>query len=148
MSRDAVDKMEILLVEDNLQDANVAIQALRRSNMQCRISLVCDGEEAISFLHHKGEFAQAPTPNVLLLDMQLPKKEGQDVLADVQASPELKHIPVVVLAGPLDHQAGVQVQELHMDGLMAKPVELDKFIGAVKTLRRSWLTELALPSIA
>ena len=86
MSRDAVDKMEILLVEDNLQDANLAIQALRRSNVQCRVSLVCDGEEAISFLHHKGEFAQAPTPNMLLLDMQVPKKESQDVLAEVRAA--------------------------------------------------------------
>ena len=148
MSRDAVDKMEILLVEDSLQDANVAIQALRRSNVQCRVSLVCDGEEAISFLHHKGEFARAPTPNMLLLDMQVAKKESQDVLAEVRASTELKHIPVVVLAGPLDRQAGIQVQELHVDGLMAKPVEFDKFIGAVKTLRRSWLTDLALSSIA
>ena len=148
MSRDAVDKMEILLVEDNLQDANLAIQALRRSNVQCRVSLVCDGEEAISFLHHKGEFALAPTPNMLLLDMQVPKKESQDALAEVRACPELKHIPVVVLAGPLDHQAGIQVQELRMDGLTAKPVEFDKFIAAVKTLRWSWLTDLALSSIA
>ena len=76
MSRDVVDRMEILLVEDNLEDANGTIQALKWGRVQCRVSLVCDGEEAISFLYRKGEFAQAPTPNLILLDMQLPRKEG------------------------------------------------------------------------
>ena len=140
--------MEILLVEDNLEDANGTIQALKWGRVQCRVSLVCDGEEAIRFLSRKGEFARAPTPNLILLDMQLPKEEGQHVLAELRASEELKDIPVVVLAGSLDRRASLQVQELHVDGLMAKPVELDKFIGAVRSCRRSWLTELALSSIA
>ena len=77
MSRDAVDRMEILLVEDNLADANVTIQALKSGNVRCRVTLVCDGEEAISFLYRKGEFARVPKPDLILLDMQLPKKEGQ-----------------------------------------------------------------------
>ena len=76
MSRDAVDRMEILLVEDNLEDANGTIQALKWGGVQCRVSLVCDGEEAIRFLYRKGEFARAPTPNLILLDMQLAKQEG------------------------------------------------------------------------
>jgi len=140
--------MEILLVEDNLEDANGTIQALKWGGVQCRVSLVCDGEEAISFLNHAGEFAKAPTPNLILLDMQLSKEEGQHVLTEVRASDELKDIPVVVLTGPLDHQASLHVQELHVDGLMANSVELDKFVGVVKSRRRSWLIELALPSIA
>src|SRR5208283_6111907 len=97
MSRDAVDRMEILLVEDNREDANVTIQALKAGNVRCRVTLVCDGEEAISFLHCKGEFAQAPTPDLILLDMQLPKEEGQHVLAELRANEKLKDIPVVVL---------------------------------------------------
>jgi CheY-like chemotaxis protein len=136
--------MEILLVEDNLEDANVTIQALRSGNVQCRVTLVCDGEEAISFLDRKGEFAQAPTPNLILLDMQLPKKEGQHVLAEIRANEELKDIPVVVLTGSQVQRAVLQAQELHVDGFMTKPVELDKFIGVVKSLRRSWLAELVL----
>jgi len=148
MSRNAVDRMEILLVEDNLDDANVTIQALKSGNVRCRVTLVCDGEEAISFLYRKGEFAQAPQPDLILLDMQLPKKQGQLVLAEIRADEELKDIPVVVLTGSLVCRAILQAQELHVDGFMTKPVELDKFIGVVKSLRRSWLAELVLPSIA
>jgi CheY-like chemotaxis protein len=148
MSRDAVDRMEILLVENNLEDANGTIQALKWGRVQCRVSLVCDGEEAISFLSRKGVFARAPTPNLILLDMQLPKQDGQHLLAELRASAELKDIPVVVLAGSLDHRASLQVQELHVDGLMTKPVELNKFIGAVKSRRRSWLTEVVQCSLA
>ena len=144
MSRDAVDRMEILLVEDNLEDANVTMQALKSGNVRSRVTLVCDGEEAISFLCRKSEFAQAPTPNLILLDMQLPKKEGQHVLAEIRASEELKDIPVVVLTGSHVHRAILQAQELHVDGFMTKPVDLDKFIGVVKSLRRSWLAELVL----
>jgi len=148
MNRDAVDRMEILLVEDNLEEANGTIQALKWGLVQCRVSLVCDGEEAISFLCRKGEFAQAPTPNLILLDMQLPEEEGQHVLADLRANEELKDIPVVVLAGSLDRQASLHVQELHVGGLMSKPVELNKFIGVIKSRRRSWLAELVQCSIA
>jgi len=148
MSRDAVDRMEILLVEDNLEDANGTIQALKWGRVQCRVSLVCDGEEAISFLYRKGEFAQAPTPNLILLDMQLPEEEGQHVLADLRANEKLKDIPVLVLAGSLDRQASLHVQELHVGGLMSKPVELNKFIGVIKSRRRSWLAELVQCSIA
>ena len=147
MSRDAVDKMEILLVEDNLEDANGTMQALKWGRVQCRVSLVCDGKEAISFLHRKGEFARAPKPNLILLDMQLPEEEGQQVLAEIGANEELKDIPVVVLAGSLDHRAGLHVQELHVDGLMTHPVELNKFIGVVKSRRRSWLAGLVQCSI-
>ena len=144
MSRDAVDRMEILLVEDNRKDANDTIQALKCGNVRCRVTLVCDGEEAISFLCRKGEFAQAPMPDLILLDMQLPKKEGQHVLAEIRANEEWKDIPVIVLTGSLVHRAILQAQELHVDGFMAKPVESDKFIGVVKSLRRSWLAELVL----
>ena len=148
MIRDAVDRMEILLVEDNLEDASVTIQALKCGNVQCRVTLVCDGEEAISFLYCKGEFAQAATPNLILLDMQLPKKEGWHVLAEIRATEELKDIPVVALTNSLIDRAILQAQELHVDGFVTKPVEVDKFVGVVKSLRRSWLTELALSSTA
>ncbi len=148
MSRDAVDRMEILLVEDNLEDANDTMKALKRGAVQCRVTLVCDGEEAISFLYRKGEFAQAPTPDLILLDMQLPKKEGRYVLAEIRANEELKDIPIVVITGSLVCRAILQAQELRVDGFMTKPVDLDKFIGTVKSLRRSWLADIVLSPMA
>src|SRR5208283_1979636 len=148
MNRDAVDRMEILLVEDNPDDANVTIQALKSGNVRCRVTLVCDGEEAISFLHRKGEFAQAPMPNLILLDMQLPKKQGAQVLAEIRASEQLKDISVVVLTGSAVQREFLQAQELHVDGFMTKTVDLDKFIGVVKSLRRAWLAEIILSPIA
>jgi two-component system, chemotaxis family, response regulator Rcp1 len=147
MSRDAVDRMEVLLVEDNLEDANVTIQALRQGKVRCRVTLVCDGEEAIRFLCRKDEFARAPTPNLILLDMLLPKKDGRYVLAEIRANEELKDIPVVVITDSLVHRTILQALELNVDGYMTKPVELDKFIDVVKSLRRSWLTELVLAAV-
>lgn len=116
--------------------------------VQCRVSLVCDGEEAISFLCRKGEFAKAPTPNLILLDMKLSNEEGQRVLAEIRVCEELTDIPVVILTGSLDREPNLLVQELHVNGLMTHPVDLDKFIGVVKSRRRSWLSELALSSMA
>ena len=107
MSRDAVDRMEVLLVEDNLEDANSTIQALKWGGVQCRVSLVCDGEEAIGFLYRKREFARAPTPNLILLDIRLAKQEGQRVLAEIRASEELHDIPVVALTGSQGRPASV-----------------------------------------
>jgi CheY-like chemotaxis protein len=139
--------MEILLAEDNVEDANVTIQALRQEKVRRRVTLVCNGEEAIRFLHRDGEFALAPKPDLILLDMFLPKKEGHDVLAEIRADVELKDIPVIVLTGSLVHRATLEAKGLHVDGFMKKPVDLDKFIAVVKSIHRSWLTELVLSSI-
>ncbi len=148
MSRDPVDRMEILLVEDNLADANVTIQALRQEKVRCRVTLVCDGEEAIRFLRRDREFARAPKPDLILLDMLLPKKEGHQVLAEIRGDVELKNILVIVLTGSLVHRAIIEAEGLHVDGFMAKPVDWNKFISVVKSLHHSWLTELVLPSVA
>ena len=147
MNQAAAHRMEILLVEDNLEDANVTIQALKRGSVRCRVTLVCDGDEAIHFLHREDEFAQAPTPDLVLLDMLLPKKEGQHVLAELRFDEKLKHIPVIVLTGSLVHKAILRTQKLHVDGFMTKPVDLEQFVSAVKSLHRSWLTELLLTSV-
>ena len=136
---------EILLVEDNLDDARVTIQALKNENIRCRVSLVRDGEEALSFLRREGVFAQAPEPDVILLDMELPKKDGRQVLTEIRGDERLQAIPVLVLTASAVHRAVLQSQNLRIDGFMTKPVSLDQFIHAVKLLRRSRLTELVLP---
>jgi CheY-like chemotaxis protein len=136
---------EILLVEDNLDDARVTIQALKHENVNCRVSLIRDGEEALSFLRQEGVFAQAPEPDVILLDMELPKKDGRQVLAEIRGDQRLQSIPVLVLTASAVHRAVLQAQNLRIDGFMTKPVSLDQFIQAVKSLRRSRLVELLIP---
>lgn len=148
MSRDTVGRpMEILLVEDNLEDAGMTIQALKRGDFQCRVSLVKDGEEAMSFLNRMGIYARAPRPDLILLDMQLPKKDGREVLTEIRADDELEGVPVVVLTASLVHKAILEGEKLHVDGFMTKPVSWDQFISVVKSLRRSWLAEVVLPPL-
>lgn len=148
MSRETVGRpMEILLVEDNLEDAGMTIQALKQGDFKCRVSLVKDGEEAMSFLNRTGIYARAPRPDLILLDMQLPKKDGREVLTEVRADHELKSVPVVVLTASLVHKAILEGERLHVDGFMTKPVSWDQFISVVKSLRRSWLAEVILPPL-
>jgi len=142
MSRETVGKpMDILLVEDNLEDARATIEALKEAEVRCRVSLVVDGEEAMTFLRRKGIFAQAPRPKMILLDMELPKKDGRQLLAEIRADEELKRIPVVILTASLAHKAVLKAQKLHVDEYMTKPVSLEQFIRVVKALRRASLLE-------
>src|SRR5208283_2196935 len=100
MSRSPIGRPpEILLVEDNLEDARVTIEALKSEDIRCRVSLVRDGEEALSFLRREGVFARTPEPDVILLDMELPKKDGRQVLSEVRADARFQSIPVLVMTG-------------------------------------------------
>ena len=139
--------MEILLVEDYLEDAGATIKALTAGSVPCRVTLVLDGEEAIRFLHQEGIFAHAPRPDLILLDMDLPKRHGSQVLADIRGDDELKDILVVVLTASLIHRVVLKSQNLHVDDYMTKPVSWNKFINVVKALRRSLLEEVILPSL-
>jgi len=139
--------MEILLVEDNLEDASMTIQALRHEGVRCRVTLVCDGEEAMAFLHREGVFARAPRPDMILLDLELPKLNGRQVLSEVRGDASLESIPVVVLTGSLVQQTLLEAEPLRIDGFMTKPVSLQQFICVIKSLRRSWISELILPTL-
>lgn len=147
MSQPAVmGMMEILVVEDNLEDARLTIEALKQKDVHCQIQLVFDGEEALDFLHGNGIFARAPLPDLILLDMELPKKSGQSLLAEIRADQRLRDIPVIVLTASLVHKAVLQAQDLRVDGFMTKPVSWEQFVGAVKSLRKSWFEALVLPA--
>ena len=135
---------EILLVEDNLDDARVTIEALKGEDNRCRISLVRDGEEALHFLRREGVFAQTPEPDVILLDIELPKKAAARCCKK-SAAMRLQAIPVLVLTASAVHRVVLQAENFRIDGFMTKPVSLDQFLQAVKSLRRSRLTELVLP---
>ncbi len=148
MSRETVGRpMEILLVEDNLADAGLTMEALREGRVPCRVSLVRDGEEAIQFLHRQGIYARAPRPDVILLDLQLPRKDGREVLGEIRADERFKGIPVVVLTASRVHKEILEQENLQIDSYMTKPVDVQQFVEVVRSLRRFWLSEVILPTL-
>ncbi|NLX94655.1 MAG: response regulator [Rhodopirellula sp.] len=139
--------MEILLVEDTLEDARATIDALKQGEVICRVTLVVDGEEAMAFLRREGVFARAPRPDLLLLDIELPKKTGREVLADIRKDAKLKDLPVVVLTASAVHKAVFSAQGLRVDSYMTKPVSRERFLDVVKELKHDWLKEsVVLPT--
>ena len=145
MSSDAVGRrMEILLVEDNLTDAGATMEALKQRQVECRVSLVRDGEEAMQFLHREGIYARAPRPDLILLDLKLPKKNGREVLAEVRSDDQLKNVPVVILTASAVHREILKREELQVDSYMTKPVDFNQFVQVVKSLRQFWLHERIL----
>jgi len=148
MNRDTIGRpMEILLVEDNLEDARLAIQALKQGQVQCRVSLVRDGDEALRFLHRHDIYARAPRPDLVLLDLHLPKRSGRQVLAAIRDDEELNPIPVVILSASQVHEAILKEENLQVESYMIKPVDLEQFISVVKQLRRFWMEEVILPAL-
>lgn len=139
--------MEILLIEDNFADARLVIEALREGRVKCRISLVRDGEEAMAFLRHEGIYASTPRPDLVLLDMFLPKMGGREVLEEIRGDELLEHIPVVVLTASEVHEEILRSQNLSIDAYMTKPVDLDQFLGIVRELRHFWMAGVILPEV-
>jgi two-component system, chemotaxis family, response regulator Rcp1 len=146
MDRDIVGRpMEILLIEDDLEDAGLTIEALRKGEVPCRISLVRDGEEAMEFLLRSGKYRRAPQPDLILLDLNLPKKSGREVLVDVRANERLTSVPVVVLTSSHTHQEILESENLRVESYLTKPVDLAHFYTVVKSLRRYMLSDVILP---
>jgi chemotaxis family two-component system response regulator Rcp1 len=139
--------MEILLVEDNRMDARFAIRALEKANFKHRCTLVVDGEEAMKYLSKDGIFARAPQPDLILLDLGLPKKDGREVLSDIRADENLRDIPVVVLTGSTDEADISHTQLLQVESYLVKPVDLAKFLTVIRELKRFWHEGVILPAV-
>lgn len=139
--------MEILLVEDSLTEAAIVIGALRQGDIKHRLTLVRDGAEAVEFLHQQGRFARAPRPDLILLDLNLPKVSGLEVLADVRGDYDLKDIAVVVLTASSDEEDRLRCDMLNVESYITKPFNLDKFIAVVRQLRSHWHSDLVLPAL-
>ncbi|HEY2882827.1 MAG TPA: response regulator [Pirellulales bacterium] len=140
--------MEILLVEDNRMDAHFAIHALEKANFKHRCTLVCDGQEALDYLQRRGIFARAPKPDLILLDLELPKKNGLELLTEIRADPLLQDVPVVVLTGSTD-EADMAHTQLHaVESYLVKPVNLGKFLDVIRELKRFWHHGVILPAAA
>jgi CheY-like chemotaxis protein len=137
--------MEILLVEDSLVDARFTMNSLRGGEIRHRLTLVRDGEEALTFLRREGVFARAPRPDLILLDLLLPKVSGLEVLAAVREDEKLRDIPVVVLSGAVDDELRAKAELLGVDGYIGKPVEWEKFLATIRSLKDRWQADLLLP---
>jgi two-component system, chemotaxis family, response regulator Rcp1 len=137
--------MEILLVEDSLTHARLAIGALRNSDVEHRLTLVRDGQEAIDFLNRCGIFARAPRPDLILLDLFMPKKDGFQVLDEIRQDVELTMIPIVVMTASESSDDMERCRYLGIEHYMTKPVELDKFLLLIRELKSYWKNDLVLP---
>ena len=146
MSRDTVGRpLEVLLVEDDLEDARLTFDALKQGEVPCRISLVRDGEEAIEFLRRMGKYARAPRPDIILLDIQMPKLDGRELLAIIKKDADLASIPVVVMTVSAAHKQILEEEDLRVESYLTKPFDLEQFLSVVKSLRRFLLDDVILP---
>ncbi len=137
--------IDILLVEDNPGDVNLTVEALEDAQIANRLHVVNDGEAALSFLHREGEYAQAPHPAIILLDLNLPKKGGREVLAHIKQDPHLRRIPVVILTTSTDDEDVRRAYDLHANCYITKPVGFRQFFRMVHAIEDFWLTVVRLP---
>jgi chemotaxis family two-component system response regulator Rcp1 len=146
MSTGATGKpIEILLVEDNPGDVRLAREVLRDARVHNRISTVKDGVEALAFLRHTGTYAGAPRPDLILLDLNLPRKDGREVLADIKADQDLRRIPVIVLTTSQDERDVLGAYESYANCYIVKPVDLEQFIAVVESIEQFWFQIVHLP---
>jgi len=141
-----VKPIEILLVEDNPGDVRLTIEALKEAKVINHLTVVRDGVEALAFLRRQAPYATAPRPHLIVLDLNLPKKDGREVLADIKADDTLKRIPVVVLTTSQDEQDVLKSYNLHANCYITKPVDLDQFVRVVRSIEDFWLGIVVLPA--
>ena len=137
--------IEILLVEDNPGDERLTREALKEGKVYHKLHWAKDGVEAMEFLRRQGKYKDAPRPDIILLDLNLPKKDGREVLAVVKNDADLKHIPVVVLTTSEAEEDVLRTYNLHANCYVTKPVDLEKFIVVVRSIDIFWLTVVTLP---
>ncbi|MEO5345919.1 MAG: response regulator [Magnetococcus sp. YQC-9] len=137
--------VEILLVEDSPGDVELTREALADSKMLNRLNVVEDGEEAMAYLRQQGRYAHATRPDVVLLDLNLPRKDGREVLEEIKADPELKAIPVVVLTTSQAEEDILRTYQLHANCYITKPVDLHQFFAVVKSVENFWFSVVKLP---
>ncbi|MDB5924373.1 MAG: transcriptional regulator [Betaproteobacteria bacterium] len=137
--------IEILIVEDNPGDVRLTKEALKEGKVYNNLHWAKDGVEALEFLRREGRHANAPRPDIILLDLNLPRKDGREVLLEIKTDDRLKQIPVVVLTTSKAEQDVLRSYDLHANCYVTKPVDLDKFIVVVQSIDRFWLTVVTLP---
>ncbi|MYW90692.1 response regulator [Amycolatopsis rubida] len=142
---DAVEPIEILLVEDDPGDVLMTQEAFEHHKIRNTLSVVSDGEQALRFLHREPPFEDAPRPGLILLDLNLPRKDGREVLSEIKASPQLRSIPVVVLTTSEAEEDILRSYDLHANAYVTKPVDFDRFVEAIRQIDNFFVTVVKLP---
>jgi CheY-like chemotaxis protein len=140
--------IEILLVEDNPADVRLTLETMKEVKVANRINVVTDGEQATAFLQRTGEYSTAPKPDLVILDLNLPRKDGREVLADIKGDPNLRRIPVVILTTSTRDEDIFTAYDLAANCYINKPVDLDEFNKIVQSIENFWLTIVKLPDRA
>ena len=137
--------IEILYVEDNPGDVRLTQEALKSNKMSNNLHVVVDGVDALAFLRKEGKYADAPRPDLILLDLNLPKKDGREVLTEIKEDEEFKRIPVVILTTSQDEEDVIKAYNNYANCYITKPVSFDDFVKVVRTIESFWLTIVKLP---
>jgi CheY-like chemotaxis protein len=137
--------IEILLVEDSPGDVRLTQEVLRDGKVNNRLSIVYDGVAALSFLRREGQYATAPHPDLILLDLNLPKKDGREVLEVIKSDSSFKRIPVVILTTSQAEEDILRAYDLHANCYITKPIDLEQFIRVIKSIEEFWLSIVKLP---
>jgi two-component system, chemotaxis family, response regulator Rcp1 len=137
--------MEILMVEDSPSDAFIAEEALKRSGGFSNIHIVHDGVEAMAFLRQQGQYFDSPRPDLILLDLNMPRKDGREVLAEVKGDDKFRCIPIIVFTSSTAEQDISKAYELHANCYITKPTDFSKFKELIKTIENFWFTNVTLP---
>jgi len=142
---DQLKPIEILMIEDSPTDVLITQEALEQAKVRNRLHIVEDGVEAMAFLRHEGRYAQAPRPDLILLDLNLPRKDGREVLADIKADDHLGTIPVVVLTVSRSEEDVLRAYGLHANCYITKPVDFTRLIEVVQAIEHFWFSVVTLP---
>jgi len=145
MTMKTINHVDILLVEDSPSDVLITREAFEEFKIFNTLHVVDDGVEAMAFLRQEGKYASMPRPDLILLDLNLPRKNGREVLAEIKANPRLKHIPVVILTTSHSEQDVLQAYGQHANCYIVKPVGFDNFVEAMKSIRQFWFSLVTLP---
>jgi len=137
--------IDILLVEDNPGDVRLTQEVLKEAKVKNDLHVVYDGVEAMAFLHHEGKYKDSPRPDLILLDLNLPRKTGHEVLKEIKSDDNLRRIPVVVLTVSKDEEDILKSYNLYANCFINKPVDLNQFLNVVKAIEDFWLTIVKLP---
>jgi two-component system, chemotaxis family, response regulator Rcp1 len=145
MQNDNIKPIDILIVEDNTGDARLIQEVLNEGKVNNKLYVVNDGVKAMDFLHKKGEFSRAPLPDLIILDLNLPRKDGREVLAEIKEDNVLKKIPVVVMTISQAEEDILKSYNLHANCYITKPIDLDQFVKVVKSIEDFWFSIVKLP---
>lgn len=137
--------IEILLIEDNPADIRLTKEAFREARIQNNIHVVQDGDGAIAFVHQDEPYQDAPRPDLILLDLNLPKKDGREVLEEIKADPQIHQIPIVILTTSNDEEDVLRSYNLHANAYLVKPIDVMRFIKMIQSLESFWLSFVRLP---